>query len=323
LASRSSIQDDCPKDEKDASFWLTGNNDGFLFISSRQQFRLDTKRPPAFNTIPHMTNIGHQLQEARSKQGFTLKDVSDRIRIRPEYLARIEDNSFDIPLPEVYLRGFVRLYSKFLKLPADEMVDSFNKRSAQIRFSTQVAADREILGSYTAPIEERVADAETPESEDRSVFDRYRMQKDPKSPPWILLGSIALAAVLLFGTVFAIRIWILKPAPELSTVSDDSAQPTSTTAAAAETPRPTVGSVAVNQRLIELIARAPVYVYVTQTSDNSILYSGTLNTGERKPILRNGEIAVRTDLAENLTIERGGVAVDLQGTIGRAQFVIP
>jgi cytoskeletal protein RodZ len=270
-----------------------------------------------------MTNIGHQIQEARSKQGYTLKDVSDRIRIRPEYLARIEDNSFDIPLPEVYLRAFVRLYSKFLKLPADEMVDSFNKRSAQIRFSSQVAADREILGTYTTPIEEREPEPETPDSDDRSVFDRYRMQKDPKSPPWVLLGSIALAALLLFGTVFAIRIWILKPAPDVSTVAADSESSTATANDADPSPRPTVGSAAVNQRLIELIARAPVYVYVTQTSDNSILYSGTLNTGERKPIIRNGEIAVRTDLAENLSIERGGVAVDLQGTIGRAQFVIP
>ena len=50
------------------------------------------------------------------------EEVSESTKIRGDYLSAIEAGNYEINLPEVYLRGFVRLYSKFLGLDQDAMV---------------------------------------------------------------------------------------------------------------------------------------------------------------------------------------------------------
>jgi cytoskeletal protein RodZ len=265
-----------------------------------------------------MTNIGHQLMEARSRLGYTLKDVSDRIHIRPEFLARIEDNTFEIPLHEVYIRGFVRLYSKFLKLNPDEMVESFNKRSAQIRFTSEVRADRELLGTYTAPVEERVEKVSEPEGDPAAssggVFDRYRDPEEPEVKPWFQMAVVGLLVIALFAVFFALKLFVFK---DRIVVAEDPLPVPSATAAADSS-----AAASLDRNLIGLIAKDPVYLFVTQTADHEILYSGRLNPGERKTLIRSGEISIACDRSENLVVERGGVALDLKGMTGKVRFVV-
>ena len=60
--------------------------------------------------------IGQKLEEARNRKGISLREASESTKIRGDYLTAFESSSFDINLPEVYLRGFVRLYARFLDL---------------------------------------------------------------------------------------------------------------------------------------------------------------------------------------------------------------
>lgn len=66
--------------------------------------------------------VGQKLEEARKRKGVSLREVSESTKIRGDYLSAIESGNLEINLPEVYLRGFVRLYSKFLGLDQDAMV---------------------------------------------------------------------------------------------------------------------------------------------------------------------------------------------------------
>jgi cytoskeletal protein RodZ len=66
--------------------------------------------------------VGQKLEEARKRKGVSLREVSESTKIRGDYLSAIESGNYEINLPEVYLRGFVRLYAKFLGLDQDAMV---------------------------------------------------------------------------------------------------------------------------------------------------------------------------------------------------------
>jgi cytoskeleton protein RodZ len=92
--------------------------------------------------------VGQKLEEARKRKGASLREVSESTKIRGDYLSAIEAGNYEINLPEVYLRGFVRLYSKFLGLDQDAMVTELdtelgkpNSRSVKKSLGSIVNAD--------------------------------------------------------------------------------------------------------------------------------------------------------------------------------------
>ena len=66
--------------------------------------------------------VGQKLEEARNRKGISIREVSESTKIRGDYLSAFEANSFDIDLPEVYLRGFIRLYARFLDLDQESIL---------------------------------------------------------------------------------------------------------------------------------------------------------------------------------------------------------
>lgn len=77
-----------------------------------------------------MATIGERLIEARKNFGIDIRSASEATKIRSDFLAALEENKPDrIPLADVYKVGFLRIYSKYLKLDSDRMVAEF--RTAQ------------------------------------------------------------------------------------------------------------------------------------------------------------------------------------------------
>ena len=60
--------------------------------------------------------LGQKLEDARNRKGISIREATESTKIRSDYLSSFESGDFDINLPAVYLRGFVRLYSRFLGL---------------------------------------------------------------------------------------------------------------------------------------------------------------------------------------------------------------
>ena len=74
--------------------------------------------PTAPRPIP-MT--GEALRAERERLGLSLESISSRTKIRPSFLAALEEERWDrLPSP-VFLRGFLREYAACLGLPADEV----------------------------------------------------------------------------------------------------------------------------------------------------------------------------------------------------------
>ncbi|NNG05642.1 MAG: helix-turn-helix domain-containing protein, partial [Inquilinus sp.] len=72
------------------------------------------------------------LREAREAAGYSIADVAQLLRIQRQYLAAIEEGRYsDLP-GSVYAIGFVRTYSDFLNLDADEVVRRFKDEAEDL-----------------------------------------------------------------------------------------------------------------------------------------------------------------------------------------------
>ena len=73
-----------------------------------------------------MQTVGEKLSEARQRQGARIQDVADSTHVRSDYLEALEENQFDrIPLSDVYKRGFIKIYARYLRLDAERLLNDY------------------------------------------------------------------------------------------------------------------------------------------------------------------------------------------------------
>ncbi len=65
------------------------------------------------------------MSRARRARAITLEDVERDTRVSKRYLAALEDEDFSIFPAPVYARGFLRTYSRYLGLNAEELLRIF------------------------------------------------------------------------------------------------------------------------------------------------------------------------------------------------------
>ena len=69
-------------------------------------------------------SFGEQLKQAREALNLSLEDVAKEIRLRPSILQQLENNEFvQKNVPSTFVRGYVRSYAKFLRLPDSAWAD--------------------------------------------------------------------------------------------------------------------------------------------------------------------------------------------------------
>jgi cytoskeleton protein RodZ len=89
-------------------------------------------------------NIGNILKTARELRNENIKQVSNILRIRQVYLEAIENNQFDALPGSVYIIGFIRTYSDYLGLDADELIQNYksgnlaNAKNSKLDFPSGV-----------------------------------------------------------------------------------------------------------------------------------------------------------------------------------------
>ena len=71
--------------------------------------------------------IGDTLREAREKMGLSMEDVEESTKIRRKYIQALEDNKFEIIPGDVYVRGFLRSYARFLNVDGEKLVQEYNE----------------------------------------------------------------------------------------------------------------------------------------------------------------------------------------------------
>jgi cytoskeletal protein RodZ len=70
-----------------------------------------------------MMGLGTLLEKARLRQGLTIEEMSDRTKIKPQFLQAIEEEEYHLLPGEAYVKPFIRTYAKALGLDDEIMGD--------------------------------------------------------------------------------------------------------------------------------------------------------------------------------------------------------
>ena len=70
--------------------------------------------------------VGEILRREREKQGLSIADVAGETSIRDVYLEAIEKGDYDALPGDVYAKGFIRNYSKFLQIDGDALLEQYD-----------------------------------------------------------------------------------------------------------------------------------------------------------------------------------------------------
>ena len=89
--------------------------------------------------------LGQKLEDARNRKGISIREATESTKIRSDYLSSFEAGDFNINLPEVYLRGFVKLYARYLGLDHDAIVADL-----EVELGVSSQNQRKSLGSITS-----------------------------------------------------------------------------------------------------------------------------------------------------------------------------
>ncbi len=260
-----------------------------------------------------MQTIGERLEEARKRKGISIREASEATKIRSDYLQKFESNTFEINLPDIYVRGFLRTYAHYLKLNPEKILTDyaslgFGEPRETRRGQSHSAEPREIIGRIEIPESSKPspppaqlppepptqrAQANLPRSVPTSVVtgapsaDRKQKLKMP-----VIVGGAALALLILF---FLVRALLPDSSPSTGTTASGSS-----TTSSSSPDNPPEGDV------IRLIALDNVQVKVTQLSDKQVLFSGDLIKGDTRYIKKDGKVSVAYNPGKSLQVEVRG-----------------
>jgi cytoskeleton protein RodZ len=236
-----------------------------------------------------MQTIGERLEEARKRKGISVREAAETTKIRGDYLQKFEANSFDLDLPPLYIRGFLRAYARHLELDPERIVNDFNTVLASEGNKPGRRETREVYGRMELGETAR----STPEAGEgatagRSAQDQALLLK------FGLLGGGALIAIIVI--ILLVKV-LFSSAPSKA----PNASPQQANAPAAR-------STDSKENSLTLIARGPVRVKVTRLSDNQVLFPGLvpMAAGETKLIRYSSKLKVTVDDPSKLSIETNG-----------------
>lgn len=255
-----------------------------------------------------MQSIGERFEEARKRKGISLREAAEATKIRSDFLGNIEQNKFEFDLPEIYKRGFLKNYARYLKLDPENILTDYNahllsksrgsKKGAELFGSMDVKS-----GSTEEPIDQndepsygRIStNAPTGEAEEDANFEDEGDKIFYIKAGLVAVGTIALV-IVSFSLIKAIFGSGSDPVIETPELRD----PATITETVEESTTPSNPAVAEDS--ITLIASGNVYVLVKQHNDNQELFRKTLSGGETVTIAKNGPVDILFTAGENLVI---------------------
>ena len=227
-----------------------------------------------------MQTIGERLEEARKRKGISIREAAETTKIRSDYLQKFEANSFDVDLPPLYLKGFLRSYARFLELDPDRLLSELNSVLAEHKPARRET--REVYGRVDFADASRATEGGAAAPVSRSAQDQALLIK---------FGLIGLGAILLLVAIIVLCRVLFFSAPAKSAQAPT--QPA--TLVQAET-----------AQTFTLTAIEATRVKVVQDLDGTILFNGALARGEAKSLKKQGKLLITVESGKNLRMEVNG-----------------
>jgi transcriptional regulator with XRE-family HTH domain len=257
------------------------------------------------------SSIGKRLEEARKKQGISLREASEALKVKIEFLMNFEQDRFDFNLPEVYMCGFLKLYAKYLKLDTKAIMNDYSQLKALPLQNSARNESREIYGRMdlpNLPKKSQILGGPPPVSsnthfkvieEDLEASFAEQQGGMPKrqgsgswSLPLPMLSNLKSKRLLCFvGGVVLSGLLIVLIA--LWSGGKDK-QPLQATAATASA----------QSSSLTLRTQGPVHVIVRQESNKERLFAGTLEAKKPHTLQRQGPVKIHFSDGSSLVIEK-------------------
>lgn len=255
------------------------------------------------------TSIGNQLSEARKRQGKSLRDVSEALKIKTDFLSNFENDRFDFDLPEVYMYGFLKLYAKYLKMDIKAVLADYSALKQINIHSHRLQESRELFGRMQLPKKPqllgdpvtthfKVIEEDTEHSLDQEEEQYAISQSKSTIKRWLVGGSIV--AMIGIGTLIAI---VFSKSETPSVMDADKPAVMQSISFGAQKEKANHSAIA-SQDSITLYSDAEVHIIVRQESNKQRLYSGTLSAKETKSIVREGPVKIHFSDGSSLLIKK-------------------
>ena len=228
-----------------------------------------------------MQTIGERLEEARKRKGISVREAAETTKIRGDYLQKFEANSFDLDLPPLYIRGFLRSYSRYLDLDPERIVSDFNAVLTEGRPARRET--REVYGRVDFAEPARAPETGEASPATRSAQDQAMLLK------FGLLGGGAIAAIVLI--ILLINVLFSRSTAKSGSPAAQQAVP-AIQAEAAQT--------------LTLTATEATRVKVVQDLDGAVLFNGALGRGESKSVKKSGKLLITVEAGKNIRMEVNG-----------------
>jgi len=135
-----------------------------------------------------MLSLGDYLKTKRQQKGISLVQASDQTKIPQNLLRSLENSNYDIFSSEVYLRGFIKNYAKFLGIDISKALAIYRRERAQYN-------------------EESLKDSQKPIKEQKPVLTPGRL---------VLILTITLVIIVISFIIIQVNKIIQPPTLELT-----------------------------------------------------------------------------------------------------------
>ena len=262
-----------------------------------------------------MQSIGERLEEARKRKGISLREAAEVTKIRSDFLGYIEQNKMDFELPEIYKRGFLKNYARYLKLDVDKIMTDYNAQQlSNSRLGKKGGSEwfgqMEIKKTESEATNERSIPEESSRyghisakpSRPEKASQAQDEEEDSDKTFYIKIGLIFVGTLALVFVVFGL-LWSILGSNSADELENDAVlgDPAEQVGA----PIASTTNVASNNS-ITLTASGTVYVLVKQQADNKELYRKTMIEGETITLEKEGPVDILFTAGKHLVIEQGG-----------------
>ncbi len=77
--------------------------------------------------VETILTAGECLKRKREELNISLKDISEKLKVKIGYLENLEKGNYEELPPDVYVKGFVKSYAQFVGLDSEKMIGIYNR----------------------------------------------------------------------------------------------------------------------------------------------------------------------------------------------------
>jgi len=249
--------------------------------------------------------LGRWLREAREAKGVTLEEAGEATRIRARFLELLEAGDFAaFPGGDVQLRGFLRIYARYLDLSPEEVLGRY---SAEVYNSDALSIATEVPET----------EAQSEESTNDLTSIRFRPRDIPVSsslPRWMSVETVLIVGfvLIILLAILAVAVYVMnQPDDDQAQVPAATAAPTAVVSSPTATATPVAPEstlVATGSEEVTLTLEATEHVLIRVERGAEVLFEEMMTPGQTETWSDDGVLMVKTGNGAGLQVTVNGQA---------------